>query len=476
MPVRAHIARQTSSHEGGAALLTVLIALMIMTLLLFEFQYSTMVERKLAYNELDQLRAYYLAKSGARIGLLRVSLFARAQNDPTLQKMKKDLPLDSYLDMIWQIPLPPFPPATDALKKLPKKEQDAAEKVLKETNVADGSFSQVITSEAAKINLNYLQVPEELKGQDRVEFNPPKTLFAYVGKSLINLMEQFIADSKNPYEEYGNFRPEDIVFNIMDWVNPGSYSYAGGNKDSFYEQQSPPYKAKRNRLYTIDELRLVKGISPALFRKLRRYVTVYSYDGKININTASREILRALYPDFNEDDLKKIDEEKSRLGGSWANEKQFVDFVVNTLRRSGFKEIYADEKNYPFTTGSQSFLIESMGTIQKSNSSVQRTIRVAVALTSSSGGGDKPEYHPTALTQAACKMPGWFWNPNAGGKCQKNPSTTGACQYSPGTPFRKGDQFCCKVNQVGEICSTATESSKTVAKPDKVKILNWSET
>ena len=45
--------------------------MMIITIMLFEFQYSAMVERKLAYNELNQLQALYLAKAGARIGLLR---------------------------------------------------------------------------------------------------------------------------------------------------------------------------------------------------------------------------------------------------------------------------------------------------------------------------------------------------------------------------------------------------------------------
>ena len=57
---------------------------MIITILLFEFQYAAMVECKLAYNDLNQTQAYYLAKSGARMGLLRIALYARLKTNPQL--------------------------------------------------------------------------------------------------------------------------------------------------------------------------------------------------------------------------------------------------------------------------------------------------------------------------------------------------------------------------------------------------------
>ena len=43
----------------------------------------------------------------------------------------------------------------------------------------------------------------------------------------------------------------------------------------------------------IDELLLVRGFTPAILERLRPFVTLYG-DGQVNINTASRTVLRAL--------------------------------------------------------------------------------------------------------------------------------------------------------------------------------------
>jgi len=67
----------------------VLIAMMIISIVLFEFQYASMIERKLSYNDLNQLQAYYLAKSGVKIGLFRLAIFNKVKKDPGLAGMRK---------------------------------------------------------------------------------------------------------------------------------------------------------------------------------------------------------------------------------------------------------------------------------------------------------------------------------------------------------------------------------------------------
>ena len=55
------------------------------------------------------------------------------------------------------------------------------------------------------------------------------------------------------------------------------------------------YACKRQKFTNIEELRLVRGaggITPEKLEKLKTLITVYG-DGKININTASREVLKA---------------------------------------------------------------------------------------------------------------------------------------------------------------------------------------
>lgn len=379
-------------RQSAAALLTVLVAMMLMSLMLFEFQYQATVERRLAYNELSQLQAYYLAKSGARIGLLRVALFGRALKSPQFKSFPGGAAsVRPYLDMIWNLPLPPFPPVASSKDKMLKEDRDNVDKVLKQTKVTDGESTHVITSEGGKINLNDLVIPVQHRN-DRTNFTGQmRGAFDYTARTLYNYLENLIRESENPAEEYGNFRPEELVYAIMDWVTPGDYAYGGGNKDAFYDTQDPPYKAKRNRFYTVEELRLVKGIDDHLFEKLRGKVTVYSYSGKINLNSADKTVMKALYPDFTEDDLKRLFEFKDRNNG-WISESQFVDFVANTLGRPTFKQLYNDPKNYPFTVSTDSFIIEAMGNIKRSKSSVQRVIRVGVALSGpgNGAGGSQP--------------------------------------------------------------------------------------
>lgn len=462
----------------GAALLTVLIAMMIITLILFEFQYNSMVERKLAYNDLNQTQAYYLAKSGARLGILRIALYGRLRKSPQLKALAGAAGnITPFLDQIWQLPLPPFPPQGGNLSKLNKADKDAAEKSLSQTKIKDGTYSHSIRSEGSKINLNFLVLPEaELKSGKPVNLRqPPTQLYEYTAQMLLNVLDGFIRESDRPYDEYPDLHPEELVLDIMDWVNPGDSRFGGGAKDAFYETQKPPYKAKRNRFYTLEELRLVRGIDEKIYSKLKPFVTVYSYDGKININGASSQVLRSLYRDFTDDDLKKIMEEKARLGGSWPSEKVFHDYITTTLGRSGFGTLYKDPNNYPFTIGSQSFLIESIGMIEKSKSSVQRVIRVAVALTNSQSQGGQALPNVTDPTKCAAN-PDYFWDLRDS-KCRTKPSSAAECQYIGATWMQDPTgRYGCKINNQPILFpNNAGTTPAAKQDPNAVKILYWSE-
>ena len=447
--------------------------MMIISILILEFQFAVSVERKLAYNELNQIQAYYLAKSGARLGLLRLALYGKIKRSPQLKSISKSLPLDSYLDLIWNLPLPAFPPDATKIVELDTKERNEAAKVLEQTRIKDGKYSYVITSESSKFNLNHLVVTASPR-PDRINLRDsnPQGLYHYVAVSILNFLEKLLKDSPDPYKEYGNMRPEEVVLDIMDWVNSGGERFGGGDKDAYYEKQSPPYRAKRGRFFTVDELRLVRGIDEKLFGKLKPVVTVYSYDGRININNANDDVIRSLYPDFTDDDIKRLREERDRLGGSWPTEKDFVNFIVGTLGRNGFKSLYDKEENYPFTVSSQSFLIESLGMIQKSKTQIQKVIRVAAALTSARGG----EVDASLTSKEPCeKNPAKFWDTRTAPQsvCRERPSTSKECENIAGqwTVSR-----CCKLNNIPQEICPAKDSDKAKADANSLKVLYWSET
>ena len=57
---------------------------------------------------------------------------------------------------------------------------------------------------------------------------------------------------------------DDIAWSIVDWIDADSNTSSGGAEDDYYMSISPPYHCKNAPLDSVEELLLVKGITPAL--------------------------------------------------------------------------------------------------------------------------------------------------------------------------------------------------------------------
>ncbi len=68
-----------STRERGVAMLIAVVAIAVLTAVATEFAYNSRVELQLATNQRDEIRAYYLARSG--IGLSRLLLRFQKQLD-----------------------------------------------------------------------------------------------------------------------------------------------------------------------------------------------------------------------------------------------------------------------------------------------------------------------------------------------------------------------------------------------------------
>lgn len=86
---------------------------------------------------------------------------------------------------------------------------------------------------------------------------------------------------------------EDLAQAIIDWQELGQGKLEGFYSDEYYASLQFPYAEKDGDFEIIDELMLVKGVTPEIFSRLRPFVTIYG-DGLVNINTASREALMAM--------------------------------------------------------------------------------------------------------------------------------------------------------------------------------------
>ncbi|MDP3981689.1 MAG: type II secretion system protein GspK, partial [Chlamydiota bacterium] len=81
-----------------------------------------------------------------------------------------------------------------------------------------------------------------------------------------------------------------LIDAIIDWRDKNETPEAEGAETLYYEDLEPPYKAKNGPIEKLEELLFVKGITADLLEEWTIYLTVYG-EGKVNINTASRDIL-----------------------------------------------------------------------------------------------------------------------------------------------------------------------------------------
>ncbi len=90
---------------------------------------------------------------------------------------------------------------------------------------------------------------------------------------------------------------EEIANSIIDWRDFGESEAEGFYSDNYYASLKDPYPAKKGDFEVLEELLLVKNITKEVYAKLLPYITIYT-DGKININTVSKEVLVALGVDY----------------------------------------------------------------------------------------------------------------------------------------------------------------------------------
>lgn len=102
---------------------------------------------------------------------------------------------------------------------------------------------------------------------------------------------------------------DEFADTLADWIDVNDEPRPmGGETYDYYNRLSPAYAAKGGGLDTIEEILLVKGYTPQIYKKLMPFITVYANEpgnitaaSKININTASKEVIMALSDTISEE-------------------------------------------------------------------------------------------------------------------------------------------------------------------------------
>jgi general secretion pathway protein K len=93
---------------------------------------------------------------------------------------------------------------------------------------------------------------------------------------------------------------DTIVDSILDWKDADDLHRLSGAESDYYLSLAKPYKARNAAFETLEELILVKGITPEILygtdgaKGIISFLTIHGKTGKVNINAAPNEVLSAL--------------------------------------------------------------------------------------------------------------------------------------------------------------------------------------
>jgi general secretion pathway protein K len=325
--------------EKGVALLITLFAMTLLTFIAMEVGYDTQVDYIVARQQVDRIRAYYAAKSGVEISLLRVMMYKQViqafGNNPAVPKQ--------MLDPIWAFPF--MWPPTAMGGKMTEVDKSVMGELVAESFMT-AQYSTTITPEGGRIDINDLGSPS--KGLK-------KAMIQQLLKVFTSEMEHNEAFADKHRGE--NF--EEIVNNIADYIDEDKESLNGGDESAPYRDiKEPGVDMPPNRsLRTIDELHQVAGITDEFYNMLAPRLTVYGTKG-INVNYADKQTLLSLDKTMSNEAVDKLISRRNnpKEGGPFKTEQDLFNFLtsfsvdVKAIQESKVPLLFDQEFNFRITS------------------------------------------------------------------------------------------------------------------------------
>jgi general secretion pathway protein K len=225
------VVRTTPRHERGLALITAMLVVAIAATTAVYLSFNQQIWLRQAQNLSDRAQSDVVRAGGEEWAII------------ILEKDAKDAPQSDNLTEDWAKPLPLLP-------------------------VESGQLTGKIYDAQARFNINNL-----------VNNNAPSPQDAGIFR---HLLESLKIDP-------------NLTEAVVDWIDADSETRPYGAEDIEYLQMKTPYRAANQLLQSVEELRLVRGFTPEIVEKLRPYITALPQRTEININTAEKEVLGALF-------------------------------------------------------------------------------------------------------------------------------------------------------------------------------------
>jgi len=312
-------------RSKGVALIIAIMIISIMMMFAADFIVSSSVDLTMATAERDNIKAEYVAKSGANwamwLNMFDYGLEVQFGNspDPVMKEAKNAVgPLWSKLNDVFSFDMPLDLTQTANFAKAFGMSDFMDATTIELLQSLDGEMGIGVQDEGGKINLNVCY-------QSRTSC---KTVMLMLD-ALLNCTEV-----ERQYMRERNIKTSELVGKIQDWIDSDSApDPASGysSEDDPYQKRKPPHKAKNSPMDTLDELRVVDGWTDELHAYFSPYLTVFPFlhsqdkdktAYKLNINSLDQDTLKCFFsrelssPEAKEGFAKKLKqllEEKGRL-------------------------------------------------------------------------------------------------------------------------------------------------------------------
>jgi len=247
--------------------------------------------------------------------------------------------------------------------------------ILQEIPFENGKLSVTISDELGKIQVNAL-----VSFPDSNQFSEPQ----------IMLWDRFLRFIGNEDDLKDDSDPVAIVNSVKDWLDSGdddATTGLSGAESSYYEDLEPPYQSRNGPILDLNDLLLIKGITPKLFYGSEQtpgmagYMTVYgmtigagtsfNWPGRININTADVPVIAALLGLENKDLAQTLSEMRQEMIAG----KDSQDFSNPQWYRQipGFADVALNPNL--ITTSSDVFRIKSEAAVNETKTSVTAVVQ-----------------------------------------------------------------------------------------------------
>lgn len=262
--------RKRGKHftQQGIALVAASVAIAIVAVSTAEFTYNTNIDYASAANARDDMRGYFLARSGVNLSRLVI-------------KVQKEI-FDKYRRYLGDVQLADYVPMMTGAFGGSKEEVAAfADAVggidkdnIKGLGLPEGTFDIVVTTDDGRINANCAA------GSAATQKQLELMLSAMVmPKGYDKIFEE--RDGDGQFTDRAMF-----VRAIIDWIDRDEAAYGqNGQPEAYgYESLKEPYKARNNYVDSVDELQLVRGMDDRRWELFGPAFTIY---GGCKVNVAA---------------------------------------------------------------------------------------------------------------------------------------------------------------------------------------------